>query len=482
MSAGDAIAAGQRLAWSYRTKGTFLTGSPVIVDGVVYAGTRDENGDGNSAVHAVSLATGKKLWSYSVPSSVHGSVAVSDGLVYVPTLRGSLFAVDARTGKLKWRNDPEPAPEGNNQRTYGYYGVTVADGKVLFPYQTRFGEAAAGLLLALDAKTGQRMWASPMAGNTMSDGTPAVADGRVYVGNQDGSVVIAYDLKTGAKLWTGNRHARRLAGRRPVRGRRQGLHRLEQRHRRPGRCDRCCAVVYTSSHPSLVSSGATPSAAAIKGNTVYMSFPSGAVDGVERDDRCGDLGPTAAGFAVPGWLLHLAGAVRDDSVRRRKQWRLLRAGCADRPAAVVAGHRHLGVGGSRGQRQHRGHGCVRRQPVRVHSGWPGAKPWPLVSGKVTNKTTGAAAANGTVWSSRTVRQSAVTTTDAAGNYQVGLSKGAGTYTVQVAQLGYATAARDVEAAESGTYRADLDVSPVSVDASIGKRLPSGLVEGGSVTS
>src|SRR4029453_13325925 len=30
----------------------------------------------------------------------------------------------------------------------------------------------------------------------------------------------------------------------------------------------------------------------------------------------------------------------------------------------------------------------------------------------------------------------------------------------------------------GTYQADLEVSPVNVDASIGKRLPSGLVEGG----
>jgi len=36
--------------------------------------------------------------------------------------------------------------------------VKVADGKVLFPYQTRFGEAGTGLLLALDAKTGQRVW------------------------------------------------------------------------------------------------------------------------------------------------------------------------------------------------------------------------------------------------------------------------------------------------------------------------------------
>ncbi|HZM83178.1 MAG TPA: hypothetical protein VFC19_46290 [Candidatus Limnocylindrales bacterium] len=43
--AEDTINAGQRLAWFYRTDGTFLTVSPVIVDGVVYAGTRDENSE-----------------------------------------------------------------------------------------------------------------------------------------------------------------------------------------------------------------------------------------------------------------------------------------------------------------------------------------------------------------------------------------------------------------------------------------------------
>jgi hypothetical protein len=71
-----------------------------------------------------------------------------------------------------------------------------------------------------------------------------------------------------------------------------------------------------------------------------------------------------------------------------------------------------------------------------------------------------------------------TTTDAAGNYRVGLPGGAGTYTLQVAQLGYATAAREITVGAGGVSGIDLQVSPVNVDASIGKRLPSGLVEGG----
>ncbi|SDK44562.1 Outer membrane protein assembly factor BamB, contains PQQ-like beta-propeller repeat [Cryobacterium psychrotolerans] len=279
--ATDKIEAGQRLAWSYRTEGTFLTGSPVIVGGIVYAGTRDENGDSNSAVHAVDQATGKKLWSYPVPSSVHGSIAVSDGLVFVPTLRGTLFAVDAATGKLKWQHDPEPAPEGYNQRTYGYYGVTVAEGKVLYPYQSRHGEANLGLLIALDVKTGERIWASAMSGATMSDGTPAVADGRVYVGNQTADRVIAYDLTTGAKLWTGGAQlggwqdgVPSAANGRVYIGSNNGI------IARDG-VTGATLWTYKSPHPLLVNGGATPAAPTIAGDVIYMGFPSGAVTALD---------------------------------------------------------------------------------------------------------------------------------------------------------------------------------------------------------
>ncbi|TWD83160.1 outer membrane protein assembly factor BamB [Kribbella amoyensis] len=476
--AQDAIAAGQRLAWSYRTKGTFLTGSPAIAGGVVYAGTRDENGDGNSAVHAVNLATGKKLWSYSVPSSVHGSVAVADGLVYVPTLRGTLFAVDAKTGRLKWRHDPETAPAGSNQRTYGYYGVTVADGKVLFPFQTRFGEAAAGLLLALDAKTGQRVWASPMAGNTMSDGTPAVADGRVYVGNQDGSVVIAYDLKTGQKLWTGSDT---LGGWQDgVPSAADGKVYIGSNNGIVARDGATGAVLwsYTSAHPSLASSGATPSAAAIKGNTVYMSFPSGAVTALDAN-----TGAVIWDQLLPG-SQYRGGSFTSPAVSGNTLFVGANSGgfsALDLRTGQPLWSQNIGTWVSAGPAVSGNTVVAGAFDGNLYAFTPGgvaAKPWPLVSGKVTNKATGGAAAGSTVLVVQNGTAIGRTTTDAAGNYRVGLPQGAGRYTIQVAQLGFGTAAREIEVGEGGSAQVDLEVAPVTVDASIGKRLPSGLVEGG----
>ncbi|ADB31691.1 metallophosphoesterase [Kribbella flavida DSM 17836] len=472
------VPAGQRLAWSYRTEGTFLTGSPAIVDGVVYVGTRDENGDGNSALHAVELATGRKLWTYPVPSSVHGSVAVSGGLVYVPTLRGTLFAVDAKTGQLKWRNDPQAAPAGTNQRTYGYYGVTVADGKVLFPYQTRFGEAAAGILLALDAKTGRRIWGTPMAGNTMSDGTPAVADGRVYVGNQDGSIVIAYDLATGRKLWTGTDTLGGWQDGVPSAG--GGKVYIGSNNGIVARDGATGAVrwSYTSTHPSLVNGGATPSAAAIKDNTVYMSFPSGAVTALDATTGAviwdqllpGSLyrGGSFTSPALAGDTLFVGansgGFYALDALTGQPLWSQnigtwVSAGPAVSGNTVVAG-------------------AFDGNLYAFTPGGPSATPWPVVSGRVTRKADGAPAAATTVSVVRDGAAIGRTTTDAAGNYRVALPQGPGTYTLQVAQLGYATAAREVEVGPGGASGVDLEVSPVAVDASIGKRLPSGLVEGG----
>lgn len=474
--AHDAIQPGQRLAWSYRTDGTFLTGSPAIVNGVVYAGTRDEDGDGDSAVHAVSLATGKKLWSYTVPSSVHGSIAVSDGLVFVPTLRGSLFAVNATTGKLAWRNDPGPAPEGNNQRTYGYYGVTVADGKVLFPYQTRHGEAATGLLVALDAKTGQRVWAAPMAGATMSDGTPAVADGRVYVGNETADQVIAYDLATGQKLWTG---AGTLGGWQdgiPSAG--GGKVFIGSANGIVARDGATGQVLWSfrSPYPSLVSSNATPAAPAIKDNTVYMGFPSGAVTALNAT-----TGAVIWDRLLPG-SLYKGGSFTSPALAGETLFVGANSGgfyALDAGTGQPRWQHQLGTWVSAGPAVSGNTVVVGAFDGNLYAFTPGgiaAKAWPTITGKVTHD--GRPAASTAVILVQDGNAVGVTSTDAEGNYRVGVEKGAGRYTVQSSQLGFRTAAKEVDVTDAGATGIDLEIEPVAVDASIGKRLPAGLVEGG----
>jgi outer membrane protein assembly factor BamB len=269
------------LAWIRRTPGTILTGSPVVARGVAYVGTRDENGLEDSAVHAVDLKTGRRLWQYHTDSSVQGTPAVADGVVYAPSLRGTLYALDARSGRLLWKREAEYPDPPVRRRAYSYYSPAVADGKVFWAYQTRDGKASQGLLVALDPKTGAAAWEAPMTGATMSDGTPAVADGIVYVGNQTADRIVAYDASTGARLWVSTARlggwqdaAPTAVGGRVFIGSGNGV---IARDAKTG----ADLWTYRSPGPSWIPQNATASAPAVVDDVLYMGFPDGRVTALD---------------------------------------------------------------------------------------------------------------------------------------------------------------------------------------------------------
>ena len=60
--------------------------SPAVANGVVYVGSDDGN------VYALNAKTGVKLWSYTTDSNVFSSPAVANGMVYVCSLGGKVYA------------------------------------------------------------------------------------------------------------------------------------------------------------------------------------------------------------------------------------------------------------------------------------------------------------------------------------------------------------------------------------------------------
>ena len=199
----------------------------------------------------------------------------------IPSLRGTLYAVDARTGKLRWKREPEPNTPPVNQRSYSYYSPAVADGVVYWPYQTRYGKASRGLLAAHDVKTGAVKWESPMTGATMSDGTPSVSGGRVYVGNETADRVIAYDAATGAQLWTATA---RLGGWQDASPTAVGGRVFIGSNNRVIARDAVTGAdlwQHQSPDASFIPQNATPSAPAVVGNTLYMGFPNGRVTALD---------------------------------------------------------------------------------------------------------------------------------------------------------------------------------------------------------
>jgi quinohemoprotein ethanol dehydrogenase len=114
-----------------------------------------------------------------------------------------LFAVDARTGKFKWRWDPEIAREHLSQICCGPVnrGVALYRGKV-------YAGLLDGRLVALDQETGKVVWQTQVIDDPGDILTSAVrvVKGKVIVGNSGAEQAVrgqfsAWDAETGKLAW-----------------------------------------------------------------------------------------------------------------------------------------------------------------------------------------------------------------------------------------------------------------------------------------
>ena len=179
VAAGSVISAANvgslKEAWALKLAGTAAQGvsgagsfaaAPVVVGGVVYIQDLDAN------VYAVSLATGQLRWWYQVnvpEKSGPGpdGVAVANGVVYGDTST-AVFALDAATGKVIW-NDGSLLGSGQ-----GSFEIqpTVASGRVYLASAYGSGPGG-GVILALDAATGKKLWSFNTVAGAVAPGVRA---------------------------------------------------------------------------------------------------------------------------------------------------------------------------------------------------------------------------------------------------------------------------------------------------------------------
>ena len=263
----DILDAGLNLNWTYRTPGTILTSSPAIVDGMVYIGTRDETGTEENAIHAVNQQTGEQVWRVQADAMVQASPAVTDGIVYASSIRGTLYAINAQNGQVIWTKQVN---QDDVRRAWMYYSPTVANDVVYQAYSTSSG----GMLMALDAATGKELWKSPLAGNWIVESSPVVADGKVYVSG-DGGNMFAFDAASGKKLWQAK----------PAGGWMHSMPMIAEGKVFMGYGGGILVALdadtgkeiwrHKSSDSSYIHGGTTGSTAAYANGTVYMGFPDG---------------------------------------------------------------------------------------------------------------------------------------------------------------------------------------------------------------
>ncbi len=216
------VSAGKTVAWSFDTHtGGFSW--PKIVGGIAYVA-----GDGGSALYALDAMTGQTRWKFEPkqqdPSTagylsdfpLSHSIEIAGGTLYMMTLHGALYALDATTGQEKWK---VPADPFSNLLVVGQMvsyllpdqSITVADASGKSKWQFRpsveggdlylvAGYASlfvksAGTLYALDSNTGEVRWKKEGVGPV----TSSALDRLVYMVNQ-GSIY-ALEEMTGREKW-----------------------------------------------------------------------------------------------------------------------------------------------------------------------------------------------------------------------------------------------------------------------------------------
>jgi outer membrane protein assembly factor BamB len=144
--------------------------------------------DGELVAFAAHGKRARIRWTLRV-GPTESSPLVVDGLVYIGDWLGEVYAVDGRTGKVRWRFHTGGKIKGSVAEAGGIVYIGAYDGHVY----------------ALNARTGRELWRASEQARLGSSGTfyatPAVAFGRVYIGSTDGKEY-SFGARSGDLLWS----------------------------------------------------------------------------------------------------------------------------------------------------------------------------------------------------------------------------------------------------------------------------------------
>ncbi len=187
----SAPAKDKRMLWQWKSEGgSFISADPLADKNQVYAGLSDVLNGKHHGIAAFDRKTGKKVWHFKTANSVIGSMQLKDGTIFASDSDGNVYALESRSGSLKWRNRFSP----QNGVFYGQ-GVLLFENKVI----AGFGDH----LKAFDANSGKILWNTRnKLGKKTRCGSGAlnILAGKYVIGNDAGKRC-AVDAASGKLLW-----------------------------------------------------------------------------------------------------------------------------------------------------------------------------------------------------------------------------------------------------------------------------------------
>lgn len=155
----DARSVGQlELAWAFGFPGAQRARSqPLVTANALYVGSQSGH------VYALDPRSGCLFWTYAAGSEVRTAPVLGNGTVYFVDFEATVHALDPVTGKARWTASVKDHPDGTGTGSLAFHGGTVfvpmSSTEVLSAYDDAYECCTfRGGVTALDAASGKRRW------------------------------------------------------------------------------------------------------------------------------------------------------------------------------------------------------------------------------------------------------------------------------------------------------------------------------------
>lgn len=150
--------------WRTSTLGEVVV-SPVIANGMVFVGSRD------GKVYAMDVEDGGIQWEYDIGEPIESTPAVSNGSVFVGSTDGYVYSLST-DGDLNWEFETDP--DGRNPTIS--HPICVSSELIFAVSTTSYEE---GILYAINKGDGTERWTHN--GSAKWDHAPVVGNGSIYL-------------------------------------------------------------------------------------------------------------------------------------------------------------------------------------------------------------------------------------------------------------------------------------------------------------
>ena len=172
------VSSAGKLVWQFKVAGGPVLGSPAIAGGRTFVSGCD------STLHVLDATKGTQLGAVALDGQTGSTTAVVGDQLYVGTMSNQVIAVDWKKAEIVWRFEA-----AKRQKPF-FASAAVTDALVVAGSRDKH-------VYGLDRKTGKEVWSFATRGNV--DSSPVIVGQRVFVGSLDGNLY-ALDLAAGKEL------------------------------------------------------------------------------------------------------------------------------------------------------------------------------------------------------------------------------------------------------------------------------------------